>query len=343
MPEYIVKAKTLFPVHIGGGPEHFLDPLGYVVKDNMFYRVKVEAMMTADSSFAKEFMSLIDKNKIVDLRKIISEKFDPQKKAFYSGKASISKAFKSEYESKFLDVNNQLLVQCMTATPAGSVYIPGSSIKGAIRTAILDHRARESKDSYNGIAERANNGDNRFFAKRCENIILDMDNPKNDPFKALKISDASIPEGQTEIVQVKNCGKSGTPLGIAMFVEAVKPDVDFQFTLKLENRKPTDGIRMPLFMNDIFNDTTAFYQEEIKYEESNFYQGKESQKWVDRVFDETTDNEAVLRIGRFSHIESMTYNSPEVLRSHKKKSGTTRNLVDGKIPLGMIKMEFVKV
>jgi hypothetical protein len=56
----------------------------------------------------------------------------------------------------------------------------------------------------------------------------------------------------------------------------------------------------------------------------------------------------VIRIGRFSHLESMTFNDialrkprpPRDPRTREPKPwGTTRNLVDGVIPLGMMKLE----
>ena len=247
MPEYTVKAKTLFPVHIGGGPEHLLDPLAYVVKNDMFFRVKIEVMLTSDKVFAEDFIRFVDKNDIIGLRKILSDQFDPSNSDLFSGVASVSPAFKEEYDALFSDKNNQILVQCMPTTPAGQVYIPGSSIKGAIRTAVLDYRAQnEKKGGYKGIAEKAKIGDPKYFYQRCEQSILDMSNPSDDPFKALKISDALIPKGMTRILQVQNCGKDGKSLGISMFVEAVMNDIEFIFSLQINDKSSNGKVKVRL-------------------------------------------------------------------------------------------------
>ena len=53
-----VKGKTMLPVHVGAGQENTVDPLEYVVKDGMFYRVDIEGMLKSDQDFAEKFVKL---------------------------------------------------------------------------------------------------------------------------------------------------------------------------------------------------------------------------------------------------------------------------------------------
>ena len=40
-----VKAKAFMPVHVGGGEDHKLDPLDYVVKGDWFYRINISNIL----------------------------------------------------------------------------------------------------------------------------------------------------------------------------------------------------------------------------------------------------------------------------------------------------------
>lgn len=89
----------------------------------------------------------------------------------------------------------------------GLPYIPGSSIKGAIRTAIVSSLAKgkDSADLERRI-KRGKNGqiDKRFAAQQIENDFfgnqqIEKDDPKKDIFRFLQMGDAYF-EKETEIV-----------------------------------------------------------------------------------------------------------------------------------------------
>lgn len=385
MPEYTVNATALFPIHVGGGQDALLDPLDYVVGDGSFYRVDLEGMFASAPAFADTFVELTDKNRIIDLRKQMAAAFDPVDKSHWRWRAGVSKNFQGTYRQKIGDLRNQLLVQCLPRA-RGVPYIPGSSIKGAMRTAVLDQRAEAKGYAHLGgdIDRRlpdlnAPNRQARASAKNkagqwAETLTLEGNpdrngqiRPESDPFKGVKIGDAVLPPDSTEIAEVRNVTRENKALSLDMFVETVKPGTQFTFPVTIDpatamsfhrgrgRDKQPIAINKPVKLKEIIAATHYYYQTALKNEEEKFYQGKRACEWVDKVFaideEPRADSKTVIRVGRFSHLESMTFNHEALRRpeppTHRKTRepkawGTTRNLVDGFVPLGFIKVEFVE-
>jgi hypothetical protein len=90
---------------------------------------------------------------------------------------------------------------------------------------------------------------------------------------------------------------------------------------------------------------TALNNEDEKYYRNN----KAASDAVQMVFDaieEDSSEETLLRIGRFSHLESMTFSGDfrqPSEKTHKRGWGKTRNLVNGNIPMGIVKLTFNKI
>jgi CRISPR-associated protein Csm5 len=365
--KYTINATAGLHVHVGGGDEHKLDPLGYVVKESegkhWFYRIDVGAMMAHDNSFANTFVKYTEQqNSVGRLRALILEAFNPDKRDTWVHRAAVLNSFYLTYKSKVTDVqlNNQLLVQCMPMS-AGKVYLPGSSIKGAIRTAILDRLAEKNKyDTVTAnvekiIAEKRN----ARFNEEVEKYLLDYHQMQDDPFKALKISDVYLPPDSTVIVEVKNVPLKGEPLSLDMFVEAIKPGTEFQVSIKIEDEAGLNNRNIGkyfLTVDKLLNTCRVFYYNALHEEMDKFYdEDSNAYNCVADVLNAINDEEgnfipgmSLLRIGRYSHLESMSFNDrgdgklcqpspPKDPKTREPKPwGTTRNLVDGKYPLGAL-------
>lgn len=109
-----VKGKTMLPVHVGAGQENTVDPLEYVVKDGMFYRVDIEGMLKSDQDFAEKFVKASEsRDQILSLKKCIHDSFNPSIREQWVHRAHVSKSFNDMYKKKLFDLNNQLLVHCL--------------------------------------------------------------------------------------------------------------------------------------------------------------------------------------------------------------------------------------
>lgn len=203
---YRIKAEILTPVHIGDGTE--LEPLEYVIKDK-FYKVNLEEWLsTLSGQKAKEFQKLTgreyaQKSILTQLRQFIRDNIDINK--YTEWVADVSKTVKRRYEEKFDAPENQLRMPPFIRT-GNRPFLPGSSIKGAIRTAYLNFLKRNTRalnkstqaDLVEGELLRAN--------------IMGKDNkPKfaidKDPFKAIKVKDVFLPENSTFFAEVINYKK----------------------------------------------------------------------------------------------------------------------------------------
>jgi CRISPR type III-A-associated RAMP protein Csm5 len=235
---YRISGITLLPVHIGGGAEYLLDPFSYVVKDGWFYHLDMGALFSANPGFAQEFLRLSEqKFSIISLRNLVSKAFDSAQRQTWLFRSRISPEFEREYREKLKDSDNQLLVQCMLHENRRAI-IPGSSIKGAFRTAVLDGRIDHEKQKQN--AEELRSFPDKKRANIVEGLILSAIKEgrygeefciEKDPFRGLKIGDAVLPEDCTEIIKVQNVHMNDTARteGITMWVEAVAINTSFDF------------------------------------------------------------------------------------------------------------------
>ncbi|MBN2414934.1 type III-A CRISPR-associated RAMP protein Csm5 [bacterium] len=353
---YTANAEILLPVHVGGGSEYALDPLEYAVKDGWLYHIDLGNMLASDGSFAKIFIETTENDQsIVHVRTMITEAFNPDIKDNWRFRTRVSSQFEQEFKKKLSDIGNQLIVQCMLHE-AGYPVIPGSSIKGSIRTAILNGRAdanvqsriksemaRVPRSKQSSIAEGKVLSAIKENRRGQENFDI-----KADPFKGVKISDAILPADSTIIVNVQNVSIHDEATGIPMWVEAIKPGTTFTFDLSLlsvdNQMKNKMGINAPLIgKNDLLTMSTAFYSAALQEENEKFYQNiadSQTAEEIDTVISEIqgTGNETgVLRLGRFSHLESMTFNGPLRMPNHAKGWGNTRNLMNGMMPMGVVK------
>ncbi|MEJ5260992.1 MAG: type III-A CRISPR-associated RAMP protein Csm5 [Anaerohalosphaeraceae bacterium] len=255
MKRYKMTITILSPVHIGSGQD--IDPTEYVVKNGIFYRIDLPRFLSEmPPALRAEFDRRVsDPNPFV-IRDFICRHVDPEKYACFRADAG---AFESEYKNSLSDRNRQMEVSLFTRTPGTwRAYIPGSSIKGAIRTAVINTLAQEKKESLKQkkqeAVEKAKERTERIIEKlkqknkkydekkiyqeqlqkayeefgktQLEPLCLKQYkfNPQTDPFRCVKISDAMLPEemptfiDKAEIFKLKKTA-GADPSKIQMFYE----------------------------------------------------------------------------------------------------------------------------
>jgi len=125
-------------------------------------------------------------------------------------------------------------------------YLPGSSLKGALRTVLAWHGWNEVKPGLSGaLGERRA----KFAARSMEKAIFGRD-PNHDLLRALRVSDsAPVQASQLAIETVQVWTKRGAAAPIS--VEAVKPGTQFRLqvstdeTLFSEWSRQTQGFPLP--------------------------------------------------------------------------------------------------
>lgn len=162
-----------------------------------------------------------------------------------------------KYEEKFGRTNsrnnefNQFIIERQISDPVtGLPYIPGSSIKGAIRTALMSAK-NERRKLDKGLYKKAAD---------AEKDLYDYKNPTNDPFKALKIEDglASTPF-ITSIDTAENFKRkmnAASGQRVSTYMEVVPAGTVFESSLSIMQNEvfPDDMASIQLACNDFYSD-----------------------------------------------------------------------------------------
>ena len=207
----------------------------------------------------------------------------------------------------------------------GKPYIPGSSIKGAIRTAILASLAENVNDAERKIDVSAN-GKKKANANKIEKELFGSD-PNNDVFRFLQVGDAYFGECYTVSLRMVNINERTSKIfwdkSKSQMIEALPSEDITRFEMKLniegynksKERCSTIG-RLPNIMSSyeslfeaINEHTISLLDFELKYweERSDKDDSDKVESYLEKI--ESIKNEAqncgkgkecVLRIGHGS-------------------------------------------
>ena len=345
LEHYRANFHILSPIHIGTGQE--LDPFSYVIRNNTLLLVDLVKWMETYSERG-EIERLMESDSFAIVRSFIAEKFDNPDAVLCDIPVDNPKLIES-YQTAIKEKNprNQVLISPTIRNEISQeAYIPGSSIKGAIRTAIANEFVKPakvtSKDAYRSDYEV------KIFGKI-----------KDDPMKWLKLADVSLGKRSTVIVEAKeyplNPNKPLTPKGhMEVSISECHTGEPAVYPLKLNmaafnlHGKTVD---LPFLIESL----NRFYVPKYEEEYHKFYKGQtppdidQAIAPMHKVVSNLKTNEALMRLGHFSHVECMTLDgvrSPKTRLGRDRKPlpwGKTRTLVNGIYPFGWVKLEFLDI
>ncbi|CAN2041132.1 CRISPR-associated protein Csm5 [Candidatus Magnetomoraceae bacterium gMMP-15] len=347
LKHYTAKLHILSPIHIGTGQE--LDPFSYVISGKELLLIDLIKWMEQYPEKDK-LETMMDTDNFASVRSFIAENIDPE--GLILCKIPIESQGLIQTYNKVIqekDPINQVLISPITRNDVtNQAYIPGSSIKGAIRTAIANHFVKAANVTSKDFRRGRDNYNQKIFGP-----------PAKDPMRCLKLSDVMLNKSDTFIGEAKeislNPDKSLTPKGhleAALSLCSHKKSVNYQLKLSIA------PFELPFksHKNEIVNlqfITDAMYRFYVPkyYEEYNkfFYNNKEIQNIlspINEIIANLKTNETLIRIGHFSHIECITLDEVRNPRTRRGKDGrplpwgTTRTLVNGSYPFGWAKLEF---
>jgi hypothetical protein len=322
-----------------------LDPFSYVIRDGKLWLIDFLAFLDQYDK-KEEFLKVAGSDSFAQLRSIVAEKLDLQSAGLCSIPvecASLIETYERAVKGK--DPANQVLISPMPRNQA-EPYIPGSSIKGAIRTGLANALARVAGVTSRDTGKSKGAGD---YNKKIFGQI------KNDPMKWIKVWDVPLKEWGTAILEAreisKNPDRTPTPKG----------HVEAAYSLCQRNQAVTYPLHLsmesfmlhntPVTPHSLLDMLCAFYVPKYEEEYRNFYtlsdvSIRERIKPMNKVVRELKTNEALLRIGHFSHVECMTLDDVRKPWTRKGRDGkplpwgTTRTLGNGVYPFGWAKLEF---
>lgn len=337
-----LQLAPLSPVHIGSGET--IEPYEYVIDDDGLHKVSLTRLLSVAADRDRRHLQVAMEQDLVNLRtQLAGTKHLVREASEY--RIDVSDSVRLEYHNSLSDSSNALEISLFTRSVSGPI-IPGSSVKGAIRTAVLYTMADCSIDSYiNSSVERGSD---------IEKAILGHRDPADDPFRAVRVSDSYGGQGST---CVYSCGlytksDSGGSFGPKMHVECAVSYLlgarkafshDLAIDERLQNH-PTAKLKTKLTPDDLLSSCATFYERVLDHEEAyfadsdipevsrelsrlkNYYkQAKEQGRW------------SLIRLGWGSGFDGVTLNQAR----GKPKQVKSRRLAEKRYPMGwaMIRLQ----
>lgn len=197
---------------------------------------------------------------------------------------------------------NKLEIKKTASNPYNhQAYIPGSSIKGALRTGYL-----------NFLSEEKNIPIDHKDAKQLEKELLNFTSFDSDPFGLIKISDF-IPEGKinTKIIYALNKKKDNTTRarGIPVLLEIIQEGSSFNGTIDFHDIKLKKNSEITN-INDLLKESHNFYFSLLQEENSILAKIKASTRISTSIKKDYADKLGTsafcIRLGRHSGAEAVT-------------------------------------
>jgi CRISPR-associated protein Csm5 len=326
--------EMLTPVHIGSGEK--IDPYEYVITDKL-YIINLWKFISSLSFDDKEKFLKISSSDMIETRKFIKEKADLNNVTEYS--MNVHRSVHNIYTDKIGDEKNSLSIQTCIKT-LDRPYIPGSSVKGPIRTALLFSMADKPIEK----------------TWRVQQNVFKFKSAQDDPFRALSISDSiPIDIDNMLIFPVKTYAKNKKKndkfeeSGYIIIVEGTNSyytgkTVKISHDIAIDNRLQKQKNFIDINPEKIASSCNEFYGRVIE-EELNFYENSDTSFAYDTYKSFETDLPSLekegafmLRLGWGSGYNSMTIN----LAKETPESKVSRRLIRGEFPLGWVKAKILE-
>ena len=301
--------QTISPVHIGC--DDVYEPTGFAIDEEAQQMVvfdPVSFISQLEDPDKREFSNICAKGTIAS----ILEVYNFLRNRPVNGRAvDVCHGFLEHYQ-KTLDISlhderkirQELNRFEIPRTAFRSVdqrpYIPGSAVKGALRTAYLNLMENEKK-----LSEKRKERN----ARNLEQRLMEYDGIPTDPFRMVKVSDFKpVGEIRTRIIYAVNLKKKPSDRdarGVPLIFEVVPPGALFEGTITVGLPPHGSGIRKHISFEKLFKSSMLFYMKE-KERENKELRGIGIE--VIPVSGQAQDREisSLLRLGRHSGAESVT-------------------------------------
>jgi CRISPR-associated protein Csm5 len=329
-----LRLVPLTPIHIGDGTEWRPDE--YFIEKQELCRFDQQAAMQAMTAVQRnQFATALNGGDLSGAAEVLRQ----AGRAHVLNRIRLSQASANDLS---LAMENPLRREGAVKPfirSGGAPFIPGSSIKGAFRTALASAALPRGE-------RRASEWDHASAMAAA--FGLDPHRTETDPLRFLSVSDAKLPDDATMIDKAEVIKGADDRRGqrIQMHYERTKAlaieneDLEIRVSLALDSRaaRPEGGIRRAEACFDLarlLKCLRSFHTQLFKDEMTRFFEGPTKKLLTDRLRAHTGPNKeppfssqgyapgfVLLRLGRFGHFESKSLEG--VRRGHfpqAKKEG----------------------
>ncbi len=343
---YKIRLEIISPIHIGSGDEYI--PTDYVIKNNKMQIINRDKFIEKIEKENKydEFLRICDTGDILKIRKFIFDNYDD---SMLTSSIQVSEKIQRDYYDKLYKpsqlegkerkkvINALEIRKFVYDNFYNKPIIPGSSIKGAIRTAVLDHYAKEKPKKFDVLKNK------KYANQNLQKYLLEIKQKDNsdDPFRLIKISDFKIIEGCSIIDYVYNISKFG--------------DNKKKVPVKMELLKPETLLEGDILINKVHKDS-KFTMEKIS-EWCNQHYLEDTYNFESDYFNYSKSNMPTLnkepytfylKIGQHSGAFAVTLNTyrneniwHQKLRKNMNHQTTTWTSESFNMPLGWVKCKIL--
>lgn len=308
-----IRLHVLSPINIGC--DDVYEPTSFVIDEQKKKLIEfdpIDFIKALKPQEINEFTKTASGDNLLAIFKAINRFYKPNIKG---REVNVTNALVKHYKKilsmgtfdKKAVINQFTINKTAYNSQSNSPYIPGSSVKGAIRTAYLSALAREK----NITAYKGN-------ARDLEKNLLGG-SFETDPFRMLKISDLlHVRDISTKIVYAVNKKKKKSDKesfadkgGVYQIFETIQAGAVFEGIININKPENSANIKLPI-TPDILKSTNKFYIPLLKDEEKMLKQINVSVSSIDNAIDnkfkEQINNKTafLIRLGRHSGAEAVT-------------------------------------
>lgn len=357
---YKVIIQPITPIHIGSGNE--ILPYEYVIRDNYFYKINmIEIYDKFDKESKKQFENLISKG-LIEVRNWIKQNYNES--WGYTYKISVTSEFEKIYNKKIGGVSNkneenELAINEFIKS-FDRFYIPGSAVKGAIRSAYVmskgnfNYNLEKTKDKVPRIKISFPN--NKKESDTYESNTLRYRNAKQDPFKAVKITDLVSNDLDMKVGEVRmytyKKRENDFVKAMPVYEEMIKGSMENSdknniFEGKLQTFfgfYEKNALELKIVVKDIIKalneKAKKMIENELKfYKKAHFKDTLDVYQEIEKISNSLSENEAIIRLGKGCGFESNTF--------YYKNNGrnveiASKQLSENIYPMGWAIISFLK-
>ncbi len=317
--------EIVSPVHLGCDEAY--EPSGFILdedRDQLVVFNPTGFIAALDSKERQTFSGICRKGTIESLLELY--KFMHGRKT-EGRKVEICSGFKDHYRQvlalskdrrKIQKELGRFIIERTAFNPNdGRPYIPGSAIKGALRTAYLNQLAAKIRP---GVDKRQ-----KGAARQLEQTLLGMKGMdfSTDPFRMLKVSDFQpVGETRTKVMYVVNRKKEPSRFearGPYQILEVILRGSLFTGAIQVLDPGKNTPIKNPLNLESVLESASRFYDHEKIREDTELKKIGASSVPVDGL----NSSGILLRLGRHSGAESITiegYRNIKIMKPGGQKS-----------------------
>ncbi len=277
------RLEVLTPVHIGSGET--LSPLEYVVRQKgeewRLYRLDMRAWFS-EFGQDKEVLDAVESGDLKSIQKMVDKKTgetaeDSERFALFSCQIPDKTLVQALQQVLDRQSNKKGEVDAIMRNPAdGSVCLPGSSLKGALSTPLINWQDQQKSNGRDGFLKKVLNSQPREQPREYRNRMGQMfGDIRTHAMQALKVSDIPIAPDICHIVpaeeKARKAEKTPTPKNAC---EVIPADATLYGRLLFDSASGKPQIQGPGWTVDFDSLRmlcNAFYLSRLAIEYGKFY------------------------------------------------------------------------